>query len=113
MNHHDDFRRLLLKGVFASGAGLLLGGCDSQPAGSANTTTNPSGQGAGAAPAAEQTPLRTAESPKFSQQQVQYQNEPSGDQRCETCRHFISAKNECQLVEGEISPQGWCTIWAA
>ena len=29
------------------------------------------------------------------------------NERCELCLHFI-APRECTLVQGEISPKGWC-----
>jgi hypothetical protein len=27
--------------------------------------------------------------------------------------HFIAESNTCKLVEGKISPEGWCIIWAS
>jgi hypothetical protein len=26
--------------------------------------------------------------------------------------HFIADSNTCKLVEGTVSPEGWCVIWA-
>ena len=26
--------------------------------------------------------------------------------------HFIAESGSCKLVEGKISPDGWCTLWA-
>lgn len=48
---------------------------------------------------------------KASQKGVRYQNEPKGDHNCANCRHF-QPPNACKLVEGEINPNGWCTVWA-
>jgi hypothetical protein len=46
---------------------------------------------------------------KQSKQVAQYQDSPKGDQKCADCRFFIEG-GSCQLVEGEISPNGWCTL---
>ena len=47
---------------------------------------------------------------KMPKQTAQYQDSPNGDQQCEGCRFFIDA-GSCQLVEGEISPNGWCRLY--
>ena len=49
---------------------------------------------------------------KTPQATVQYQPKPKGEQKCALCMHFISESNSCKLVEGKISPDGWCTLWA-
>jgi len=49
---------------------------------------------------------------KMPQASVQYQTEAKGDQQCSGCMHFIAESNTCKLVEGQISPNGWCTLWA-
>jgi hypothetical protein len=46
----------------------------------------------------------------MSQQAAAYQNTPKGDQRCEICAHF-KPPSSCDLVEGEISPSGWCKLF--
>ena len=43
---------------------------------------------------------------------MQYQTQPKGEQKCSGCMHFIAESNTCKLVEGQISPDGWCTLWA-
>ncbi|MBU0656986.1 MAG: high-potential iron-sulfur protein [Gammaproteobacteria bacterium] len=48
---------------------------------------------------------------KVSQEQAQYQDQPKGDQRCDNCQHFVAENNTCGVVEGQISPQGWCSLW--
>lgn len=50
---------------------------------------------------------------KMSQQQAGYQDQPKGEQRCADCRHFVEEQGACRLVDGSISPDGWCTLWAA
>jgi hypothetical protein len=47
---------------------------------------------------------------KMAKQAAQYQDSPNGDQKCEGCRFFIEG-GSCRLVEGEISPNGWCTLF--
>ena len=42
---------------------------------------------------------------------VRYQDEPKKGRNCNNCRHF-QAPNACKLVEGEVSPNGWCTVWS-
>lgn len=49
---------------------------------------------------------------KVPQSTVQYQPKPKGEQKCALCTNFISESNACKLVEGKISPDGWCTLWA-
>jgi len=48
----------------------------------------------------------------MTQASVQYQAQPKGDQRCANCLHFIPESNTCKLVEGQVSPEGWCIVWA-
>jgi hypothetical protein len=36
-----------------------------------------------------------------------YQNSPNQGRRCAGCTHFIEP-NACEIVAGEISPDGWC-----
>ena len=102
-------RRVVLRGALAVGCGLLLPaalfGCDSKKG---ETAT-------GAAPAgAPDTSADTAApaAAKVSQESVQYQAQPKGEQKCDGCMHFIVGSNACALVEGQISPDGWCILWA-
>ena len=41
---------------------------------------------------------------------ARYQDHPQGNQSCGSCPYFASP-NGCVLVEGEISPAGWCPIY--
>lgn len=36
-----------------------------------------------------------------------YQNPPNRGRRCAGCTHFLEP-NACEIVAGEISPNGWC-----
>jgi High potential iron-sulfur protein len=56
----------------------------------------------------KRTPARGA---KVSQSTVSYQSSPKGDQRCGTCKQF-EPPSACRLIDGKISPQGWCKLWA-
>lgn len=54
---------------------------------------------------------RSARAAKVSQSTVSYQGSPKGDQRCGTCKQF-EPPSACRLIDGKISPQGWCKLWA-
>ena len=47
-----------------------------------------------------------------SKEQAQYQDAPNGDQQCSNCTHFIVESNTCRRVEGMVSPDGYCILWA-
>jgi hypothetical protein len=49
---------------------------------------------------------------KMPKAQAKYQDQPKGDQKCGGCTHFIPGSNSCRLVEGTISADGWCMLWA-
>jgi hypothetical protein len=122
-------RRVVLRGALAVGCGLLmpaaLFGCGKKEADSTGAAPDmsapPSADSAmqspgpdAAAPEASPAPSADAAAPaaKVSQASVQYQTQPKGDQQCSGCMHFIAESNTCKLVEGQISPDGWCTLWA-
>jgi hypothetical protein len=50
-------------------------------------------------------------SAKMAQASVAYQSSPHGSAKCSNCKLFI-APSSCKSVAGEISPDGWCKIWA-
>lgn len=47
---------------------------------------------------------------KMSKASVGYQNNPKGSQSCANCKLFVPPSS-CTLVEGPISPHGWCRLW--
>ncbi|SDB70992.1 high-potential iron-sulfur protein [Belnapia rosea] len=49
---------------------------------------------------------------KLAPEMVMYQDQPKDGQKCSTCLHF-QAPNACAIVSGNISPEGWCAVWAA
>ena len=83
-------RRALLKASMALCAGLAAGALRAQP---------------GHAQAASQE----------VQWAALYQDHPYGDQACAGCHYFVPGKGTtgaCQLVQGAISPAGWCNLYA-
>jgi hypothetical protein len=103
-------RRVVLRGALAVGCGLwlpiVLSGCDSKK--DANSTSSaPAG-----APATSANTAAPAATKKVAPASVQYQTQPKGEQKCGGCVHFIAESNTCKLVDGQISPEGWCILWA-
>jgi hypothetical protein len=49
---------------------------------------------------------------KISQVDAKYQGTPRGDQHCDGCFNFQPPK-ACKFVQGDISPGGWCQLFAA
>ncbi len=54
-------------------------------------------------------PVREAAA-KMAQTAVGYQTTPKGDQQCGNCSLF-QPPGACTLVDGTISPTGWCKFW--
>lgn len=81
-------RRLLLAVMSAGGAALLAGAMDSA--------------------AQQQKPKATLK--KRSKEAVGYRDEPYEGRSCAKCVLY-SGHGECVLVEGEVSPNGWCLQW--
>jgi hypothetical protein len=48
---------------------------------------------------------------KASQKLVAYQSTPKEGHSCATCQYF-QPPNACKVVEGAVSPAGWCSLWA-
>jgi hypothetical protein len=48
---------------------------------------------------------------KVPQKAVKYQDTPKGDQTCDNCALF-EAPSSCKTVDGTVSPQGWCMVYA-
>lgn len=106
----DPARRVILRGALAAGCSVLLPasllGCSKDEA----DTAGPAGTELSPAPATS-APSAPAEPAKASQASVQYQTEPKNGQACADCLHFIADSNTCKVVEGDISPTGWCALW--
>ena len=65
----------------------------------------------GGALIAAAVPSATVAGSKIAQKAVKYQVTPKGAARCDNCRLW-QAPGSCKLVDGTISPSGWCTIYA-
>lgn len=104
-------RRVVLRGALAAGGSLCLPiallGCDSKKGGYSDSPAPASPSTGSAAPAAAPPP--TAK--KLPPASVQYQAQPKGDLKCSQCAHFIAESSTCKLVDGPISPEGWCALW--
>ena len=57
------------------------------------------------------SPVTDAKAAKMAQAAAGYQDSPKGAQQCDGCALF-QAPNACQLIDGNISPSGWCKFWA-
>ncbi|MEO6835013.1 MAG: high-potential iron-sulfur protein [Candidatus Tumulicola sp.] len=60
-------------------------------------------------------PARAA---KGSQAQFKYQSKPNGSKKCSNCTFYIQGKTAtangtCKIVEGVISPNGYCSAYSA
>lgn len=97
MKEHIPTRRRVLRAALATGCSLLIP----------------------LALAVEEPKKVTASSPKpvaapakkVPQASVQYQTKPNGEQKCSNCMNFIAKSNTCKLVEGSVTPEGWCKLW--
>ena len=48
---------------------------------------------------------------KTDKKTAKYQDHPNKDQHCAVCNYFRPPKS-CQLVDGDVSPNGWCSFFA-
>jgi hypothetical protein len=62
--------------------------------------------------AAAATAPQAAAQQKLSQADAKYQATPKGNQHCEVCYNF-QPSNACKFVQGDISRNGWCQLFAA
>ena len=49
---------------------------------------------------------------KMSQKAAHYQDDPKNGKDCAGCKIF-EPPHGCKLVDGNISPKGWCMLWRA
>ena len=56
-------------------------------------------------------PHRASAAIKISKGAVAYQDQPDGDKECAKCAQFEPPAG-CKLVDGPISPQGYCRLFA-
>lgn len=60
----------------------------------------------------------SADTAKSSQASMHYQTTPNNGQQCSKCNFFIPGSNAsdngtCKIVDGSISPNGWCIAFNA
>jgi hypothetical protein len=48
---------------------------------------------------------------KMSKQEAEYQDKPKDIRMCATCTLYVRP-HSCKVVEGDISPSGWCKAFA-
>jgi hypothetical protein len=70
---------------------------------------------AAAASEASAAAKSSAGAAKSAQSAVQYQTTPKGTAKCSGCKFFLpgTPKGQCQVVAGDISPDGWCVVYSA
>jgi hypothetical protein len=64
------------------------------------------------------TAAARSDSSKASQDSMHYQSTPSGGKQCSGCQFFIpagdpKANGTCKVVDGSISPNGYCMAYTA
>jgi len=64
----------------------------------------------GGAAAVKAQDFKPQDQKKLTQAAARYQDHPNGNEICGSCPYFVAPKS-CVLVEGEISPTGWCPIY--
>ena len=109
-------RRIVLRGALVAGCSLLLPasllGCSKKEESTAGTEPPVSSPKmdtpVSPAPMESAAPAAPA---KVSQASVQYQTQPKEGKKCADCMNFVAESNTCKLVEGSISPNGWCVLW--
>jgi hypothetical protein len=62
--------------------------------------------------------VAAADGSKVSQASMQYQTTPNDGKQCSHCKFFVPAQDPnangtCQIVDGSISPNGYCQAFAA
>lgn len=63
--------------------------------------------------AATSLPSRALDAPtRLRKQDVRYQDQPKGSQRCETCSNFVNPDG-CRVVAGSVDASGWCQLFQA
>lgn len=60
---------------------------------------------------------KAAQDQRATQAVAMYQGTPHGQDNCARCVHFVpgktaAANGACTLVQGDISPNGWCVFFA-
>lgn len=68
---------------------------------------------AGAFAASAAMPAKASDaSSQLRKEDVRYQDQPKGNQRCSGCKNFVTP-NACRVVTGSVNPNGWCLLFQA
>lgn len=57
----------------------------------------------------------TARAGKMDKQDFFYQTQPKDDKSCSSCRLYSATpdgKGVCAILDGEVSPNGWCMAYS-
>jgi len=54
--------------------------------------------------------VKPAHAQKAGKEEMKYQDTPKDGQKCSDCVYF-KQPNTCGVVEGTISPNGWCVMY--
>ncbi|MFC0239918.1 high-potential iron-sulfur protein [Rhodopseudomonas telluris] len=49
---------------------------------------------------------------KMAKGAAQYQASPHNGQSCGKCANYIAASSTCKVVDGPVSANGWCSLYA-
>jgi hypothetical protein len=52
-----------------------------------------------------------AQTAKIAKSAILYQDSPKDGHECDMCVNFLPP-NACKIVDGDISPHGWCGAFA-
>ena len=55
--------------------------------------------------------VKPAYAQKTAKDAVKYQESPKDGQKCADC-NFFQAPGSCTVVDGTISPNGWCMLYS-
>lgn len=108
--------------IWLSGTATMAGlaGCSGGGGGGGETTTTSGGGDSGTGGVPEEYATATSQDGTqrnpdslSAKDAVSYQEEPKDGQQCSDCRYYIPDKDgngmgACAIVEGEISPSGYC-----
>jgi len=103
ITRRDLFKKTLMVGAAAAGAGYLLSACGDDDGGGELTCTDTSGL------SDQETQQRQA--------QEYVDASPNPQETCANCRFYQAPQESgcgtCQVIKGPVHPQGYCKLWAA
>lgn len=125
-----EIRRRKLMALLGAGSALSLAGCggdggDGQDGGDGDDGSDetPTPTSEPGVPAEYETATAIGGQERnpdalSTQEAVEYQTEPNGEEQCSNCTYYIEDKNgdgmgACAIVEGTIAPDAWCVSYAA